>query len=268
LAYASIGSGPVLIKAANWLSHLDFDWHSPIWRHWLQELGCGHQLVRYDERGTGLSDWTVQSLDFNSWVDDLEAVVDSVGSERFDLLGISQGVAVAIAYAVRHPEKVRSLILLGGYARGWNRRPVQVAATERRQALLTLTRLGWNQDNEAFRQVWTSHFVPGANREERHSFNELQRASTSADNAVRFLEEFGDIDIEALLPQVSAPTLVLHSRNDAAVPFSEGRRVAIGIPGARFVTLDSNNHLLLPDEPAWPVFLAELHRFLAQTEDS
>jgi pimeloyl-ACP methyl ester carboxylesterase/DNA-binding winged helix-turn-helix (wHTH) protein len=263
LAFATCGAGPLLVKAANWLNHLDFDWHSPIWRHWLRELGRDHRLVRYDERGTGLSDWSVEKLDFASWVDDLEAVVDAVGAERFDLLGISQGVAVAIAYAVRHPERVRRLVLFGGYARGWAKRPNHPEATERRKALLTLTRLGWNQDNPAFRQVWTSQFVPDADEAQARSFNDLQRASTSAENAVRFLEEFGRIDIEELLRRVSAPSLVLHSRDDAAVPFDEGRRVAAGIPDSRFVALESRNHLLLPTEPAWGVFLAEVRRFLA-----
>jgi pimeloyl-ACP methyl ester carboxylesterase len=266
LAYATSGSGSPLLKAANWLNHLDFDWHSPIWRHWLRELGRDRQLVRYDERGTGLSDWNVERLDFGSWVDDLEAVADAAGAERFDLLGISQGVSVAIAYAVRHPSRVRRLILFGGYARGWARRPDQPEATERRKALLTLTRLGWNQDNPAFRQVWTSQFVPDADEEQRGSFNDLQRASTSAENAVRFLEEFGRIDVEDLLGQVATPSLVLHSRHDAAVPFDEGRRVAAGIPGARFVALDSRNHLLLPTQAAWPVFLSEVRRFLDEPE--
>jgi pimeloyl-ACP methyl ester carboxylesterase/DNA-binding winged helix-turn-helix (wHTH) protein len=264
LAYATSGTGPLLLKAANWLNHLDFDWHSPIWRHWLRELGSDHRLVRYDERGTGLSDWNVENLDFASWVDDLEAVADAVGAERFDLLGISQGVAVAIAYAVRHPQRVRRLVLFGGYARGWAKRPNHPEATERRQALLTLTRLGWNQDNPAFRQVWTTQFVPDADEAQARSFNDLQRASTSAENAVRFLEEFGRIDIEDLLPRVTTPALVLHSRDDAAVPFDEGRRVAAGIPGARFVGLESRNHLLLPTEPAWAVFLSEVRSFLAE----
>jgi pimeloyl-ACP methyl ester carboxylesterase len=262
LAYATVGQGPVLIKAANWLNHLDFDWHTPIFRHWITELGRDHCLVRYDQRGSGLSDWDVATIDFDAWVRDLECVVDAVAPERFSLLGISQGGAVAIAYAVRHPERVRRLVLYGAYARGWARRPDQPEAAERRRALLTLTRLGWGQENPAFRQVWTSQFIPGASLEEARSFNELQRASTSPENAARFLEEFGKIDVEALLPQVRVPTLVLHSRDDVAVPFDEGRRVAAGIPDARFVALDSANHLLLAHEPAWRAFLAELRRFL------
>jgi pimeloyl-ACP methyl ester carboxylesterase/DNA-binding winged helix-turn-helix (wHTH) protein len=263
LAYATLGDGPTLIKAANWLNHLDLDRHSPIWRHWLAALSRQRRLVRYDERGTGLSDWTVERLDLESWVDDLEAVVAATAADRFDLLGISQGAAVAIGYAVRHPERVRRLILFGGYARGWARRPADASAIERRQALVTTTRLGWSQENPAFRQVWTSLFIPDGDGEEMRSFNEMQRASTSAENAVRFLEEFGRIDIDALLPRVAVPTLVLHSQHDAAVPFEEGRRLAAGISGARFVALDSRNHLLLGSDAAWPRFLDEVERFLA-----
>lgn len=266
LAYASLGEGPVLVKAANWLNHLDLDRHSPIWRHWLSELSRDHRLVRYDERGTGLSDWAVDDLDLDSWVRDLETVVDAVGAERFRLLGISQGAAVAIGYAVRHPGRVERMILLGGYARGWARRPDQPEAAERRRALLTTTRLGWSQENPAFRQVWTSQFIPDAGADEMRSFNELQRASTSPENAVRYLEAFGEIDVEALLPRVRVPTLVVHSRDDAAVPFDEGRRLAAGIPDARFLALDSRNHLPLAHEPAWARFVDEARRFLGAGE--
>lgn len=262
LAWATLGSGPLLLKAANWLSHLDLDRHIPIWRHWLVELSRDRRLVRYDERGTGLSDWSVPTLAFDSWVDDLEAVADAATTGPCDLLGISQGAAVAVAYSVRHPERVRRLVLVGGYARGWARRPGQEAATARRRLLVEATRLGWSQTNPAFRQLWTSHFVPEALGDEVRSFNELQRASTSTENALAFLEEFGDLDVEALLPQVRVPAIVLHSVRDAAVPFEEGRRLAAGIPGARFVALDSANHLLLASEPAWPVFLDEVRRFL------
>lgn len=262
LAFATLGEGPTLIKAANWLNHLDLDRHSPIWRHWLAELSRGRRLVRYDERGTGLSDWQVERLDLESWIDDLEAIVGATADGAFDLLGISQGAAVAVGYAVRHPERVRRMILVGGYARGWAERPGQVEATERRRALVTTTRFGWSQENPAFRQVWTSQFIPDADAEEMRSFNELQRASTSAENAVRFLEEFGRIQIEALLSQVRVPTLVVHCRRDAAVPFDEGRRLAAGIPGARFVALESANHILPASDPAWPRLVEEIDRFL------
>ncbi len=263
LAYATLGSGPTLVKAANWLSHLDLDRQIPLWRHWLIELSRDRRLVRYDERGTGLSDWSVPTLDFDSWVSDLEAVVEATEPGSFDLLGISQGAAVAIAFAVRHPGRVRRMILVGGYARGWARRPDQVEATARRRLLVEATRLGWSRDHAAFRQLWTSHFVPEARADEMRSFNDAQRASTSTENALRFLEEFGRIDIEALLPRVTVPTIVLHSHRDEAVPFDEGRRLAAGIPDSRFVSLDSANHLLLASEPAWRVFLDEVRRFLA-----
>lgn len=267
IAYASNGDGPPLVKAANWLNHLEFDWQSPIWSHWLHELGRTHRLVRYDERGNGLSDWEVADLGFDSWVRDLEAVVDHLGLETFDLLGISQGGPVAIAYAVRHPERVRNLVLYGAYARGWNRRPERPTATEDRRALLTLTRHGWGRDNPAFRQVWTSQFVPGGSMEQMRWFNELQRKSTSPENAVRFLEEFGEIEVTELLGRVRTPTLVLHCREDAAVPFDEGRRLARGIPDARFVPLEGDNHLLLETDAAWVPFLREVRSFLGVEAD-
>jgi len=261
IAYSTTGSGYPLVKAANWLNHLEFEWNSPIWRHWLKELGRHHMLIRYDERGNGLSDWNVHDLSFASWVHDLETVVDASGVNQFALLGISQGGAVAAAYAARHPERVRHLILYGAYARGWELRgdPEDV---ESRQALLTLMRLGWGKTNAAFRQLWTSRFLPDATPEQWAWFNELQRISTSPANAARFLQEFGHIDVTGLLPSIRVPTIVFHCEQDGAIPFEEGRRLAAAIPGARFVPLPSRNHLVLADEPAWKLFVDELGRFL------
>jgi pimeloyl-ACP methyl ester carboxylesterase len=178
IAYATGGEGPPIVKAANWLSHLEADWQSPIWRHMLRGFARDHTFVRYDERGNGLSDWNYDDLSFNAWVDDLESVVEAAGLDRFPLLGISQGGAVAIAYAVRHPERVSHLILYGAYARGWAKRdsPEEI---EQRQAQLTLVRLGWGKDNPAFRQLWTSLYAPDATPEQAQSFNDLQRISTS-----------------------------------------------------------------------------------------
>lgn len=265
LAYAITGEGPPLVKAANWLSHLEFDLESPIWIPWLRALSRRHRLIRYDERGCGLSDWDVEEFSFDAWVEDLETVVEAAGVERFALLGLSQGGPVAVAYAVRHPERVSRLILYGAYARGWANRgsPEQ---HEERQALITLTRQGWGRDNPAFRQVFTSLFAPDASVEQMQWFNELQRSSASPDNAVRFLDAFGSIDVRDLLPQVRVPTLILHARNDAAVAYEEGRRLAAGIPGSRFVTLDSRNHILLEREPAFSTFVREVHAFLAEGE--
>src|SRR6266536_852940 len=261
IAYSTVGDGPPLVKAANWLNHLEFDWQSPIWRHLLEVLASDHLLVRYDERGNGLSDWQVEDLTFEAFVRDLESVVDATGLERFPLLGISQGGAVAIAYAVRHPEKVSHLILYGAYALGWAKRPAQPEA-EKRRALLTLTRLGWGQDNPAFRQMWTTLYAPDATPEQMQWFNDAQRISTSPDNAVRLFTEFGNIDVVDLLPQVTVPTLVMHCRNESVVPFEAGRRLAALIPGAQFVPLEGRNHLLLESEPAWTAFVTQVQRFL------
>lgn len=261
IAYATCGEGPPLVKASNWLSHLEFEWNSPIWRHWINEVAADHHLIRYDERGNGLSDWNVQDITFETWVRDLEAVVEAAGVERFDLLGISRGGAVAIEYAVRHPERINHLILYGTFAQGWaNLAPSP--ARDAREALLTLVREGWGQDNPAFRQVWTTLFMPEATMEQMRWFNELQRISASPENAHRIMAESGKVDVVARLPEVKVPTLVLHCREDGVVPFENGRRLAAAIPGARFVPLESKNHLLLETEPAWPEFLSAIHEFL------
>lgn len=262
LAYSVVGEGPALVKAANWLNHLEHDWDSPVWRHWLRAMldhGC---VVRYDERGNGLSDWNTPNIAFDDFVDDLESVVDAAGLERFDLLGISQGGSVSIAYAVRHPGRVRRLILYGAYASGWRIRAAP-GEIERREAMLTLTRQGWGQNNPAFRQMFTSLFFPEASHEEMEWFNEVQRTTTSPANAERLQQAFGDIDVRALLPEVRVPTIVLHARDDAVVPFAAGRALAAGIPGAEFVALESRNHLLLEHEPAWPKLLERVREFLA-----
>ena len=262
VAYATIGEGPPLVKAANWLSHLEFDWRSPVWRHWTEELSRDHMFVKYDERGSGLSDWDVADFSFESWVGDLESVIDAVGLARVPLLGISQGGAVAISYAVRHPERVSHLILYGCYAQGWGRRAGAEANIEERDALITLTRHGWGRDNPSYRQVFTSTFMPEATPEQAHWFNDLQRISTSAENAARLMQVTRDIDVTDLLPQVQTPTLVLHARGDERSPFDQGRLLAASIPSARFVPLDSRNHILLEHEPAWRAFLGEVRRFL------
>ena len=260
LAYATVGSGPPLVKAANWLNHLDHDWESPVWRHMLRELSADHRLVRYDARGNGLSDWDAEDVSFEALVRDLETVVDAVGLERFPLLGISQGCAVSIAYAARHPARVSRLVLLGGYAVGWHGR--SAAEIELHRALLTLVKEGWGQDNAAFRQVFTSRFLPDGTAEQMRWFNDLQKNTTSPENAVRIQEALGAIDVRDLLPRIEAPTLVLHCREDAVVPFNLGRVLATSIPGARFVPLEGRNHLILENEPAWHKFLAETRRFL------
>ena len=244
------------------MTHLEFDFESPIWRHLYRELSRDHSLIRYDARNNGLSDRDVDEVSFETFVSDLEAVVDASGLERFALLGISQGCAVSIAYAVRHPERVTHLALYGGFAVGSAKRARSAAEKEQKAAELTLMRLGWGQENVAFRQLFTSQFIPGGTKEQEDWFNELQRISTSPEDAVRNLIAASEIDVSALLSQVTVPTLVMHARDDACVPFELGRRLAAGIPAARFVSLPSRNHLILEDEPAFPRFLQELRMFL------
>lgn len=265
LAYAVDGAGPIVVKAANWLSHIEFDADSPVWRHWLRDWSAHHRLVRYDERGCGLSDRAPRDLSFESWVTDLEAVVDACGLSRFALLGVSQGGAVALAYAARHPERVSHLVLCGAYARGRLVRDRSDAAREEAELMQRLVRLGWGRENEAFRALFTAQFIPGGTLEQLRWFNELQRRSTTPEDACRFLDEFARIDVTATAARVRCPTLVLHARDDQRVPFDEGRRLAGLIPNARFVPLESRNHVLL-DEPAWDQLMATAREFLATAD--
>jgi pimeloyl-ACP methyl ester carboxylesterase/DNA-binding SARP family transcriptional activator len=263
IAYATVGEGPPIVKTANWLNHLEFDWESPIWRHVFRGLARDRRLVRYDARGNGLSDWDVPEISFEAYVRDLESVVDAAGVTRFPLLGISQGCAISVEYAVRHPERVTRLVLHGGYATGW-RIDADPAEIARREAMQTLILHGWRDENPAFRQVFTSSFIPDGTPEQFHWMNELQRISISPDNAVRLQNALAIVDIRDLLPLVHVPTLVLHSRWDARVPHARGRDLASGISGARFVTLESRNHLILEHEPEYPRFMALIREFLAE----
>jgi pimeloyl-ACP methyl ester carboxylesterase/DNA-binding SARP family transcriptional activator len=264
LAFATTGEGPPLVKVANWMTHIDFDWHSPVWRHWLVALSARHRLVRYDERGCGLSDRDVPGHDFEDWVNDLETVVEAAGLQRFPLLGISQGAAVAVTYAARHPERVSRLVLYGSYPQGRVTRATTDEDRRANQLQIDLARHGWGQDDPSFRQVFTAQFMPEGSRELWEEFNELQRQTTSADNAARVLQVSGAIDVVDIARRVQAPTLVLHARRDRRPPFEQGRLMADLIPNSRFVALDSCNHVLLEDEPAWPVFLSEVETFLAE----
>jgi pimeloyl-ACP methyl ester carboxylesterase/DNA-binding CsgD family transcriptional regulator len=266
IAFATSGNGPPLVKAANWLSHLEFDWNSPVWRHWLGELSRYHTLVRYDQRGCGLSDWDVDDFSLDAWVRDLETVVDTLGLEKFPLLGLSRGGVVAMAYAARHPEKVSRLVLYGSYVLGRYARSKSEQQRGEAEALLSLMATGWGRDNPAFRQLFTTLFMPEATPEQAQWFNDLQRLSTSPENAVRMSRASYSFDHSELASAVRVPTLVLHGREDAVVPFEQGRQLAALIPGARFVALESKNHILLEDEPAWERFLSEVRAFLGVGE--
>lgn len=263
LAYAVAGEGPPLVRAANWMTHLGYDIESPVWKHWVRDLSNNRQFVRYDERGCGLSDWDATEFTFDDWVTDLESVVEALGLKRFPLLGVSQGGAVAVAYAARHPEKVSRLVLCGAYARG---RAVRASGEDEKRAAaldLELARVGWGRDDPAFRQVFAAQFIPDGTRADWAAFDQLQRRTTSPENAVRFLEEFGRIDVRDLAREVSCPTLIMHSRDDHRVPLRYGEELASLIPDSRLVALSSNNHLLTATESAWQVFRAEIDEFLA-----
>lgn len=262
LAYTHSGQGPTVIKAATWLSHLEHDAGSPVWGHLLNFLGARHRLVRYDERGCGLSDWRVPQLTFESWVRDLESIADATAGERFALLGISQGAPIAIAYAVRHPERVTHLVLQGGYARGRLVRSGTRQHAEEAEMMCRLAALGWGRDDPSFRQFFTTQFIPDGTPAQHAWFNELERLSTSPENAATFMHEFNTIDVMGLLPRVRCPTLVLHSRHDVRVPFEEGRLLAMHIPGASLVPIESRNHLLLEHEPGWAVAQDAIAQFL------
>ena len=263
LAWATAGreDGPPLVKAANWLSHLELDWQAPIWSPLLRDLALRHNLLRYDERGCGLSDWDVPDISFDTFVTDLETVVDAAGVERFALLGISQGAAVSIEYAARHPDRVSKLVLFGGYAAGW-RCMASPQEVREREAVMVLTEAGWGRDDPAYRHLFTQSFMPGATAEELSWFNEFQRRTTSPGNAVRFLEAFSRIDVRHRLSGLRVPTLVIHSRGDRRIPLATGRALAAAIPGAQFASVDSPNHLLLGREPAAEQFLSVVRDFL------
>jgi len=260
LAYTMGGSGPPLVRAIDWLNHLDFEWKNPYRRHWFSQIMGNNTLLRYDQRGSGLSDWNVEDFSFERSLADFEELMDAVGFDRFALVGSCQGGPIGTAYAARHPERVTKLILVGAFAQGWP--PPGSMITEQFNAMLTLIRLGWGRDNPAFRQLWTTLFRPDASPQETEWMNEFQRITSSPENAARMMAEFPKIDVTDVLPKVSCPTLVLHSRDESVVPASEGRLIASRIRGARYVELPSRSHEVVPGEPAWQIFVDEVSRFL------
>lgn len=268
LAYAVSGKGPPLVKVGNWLTHLELDLQSPVWGYLIEALSQDRTLVRYDQRGTGLSDRDVESMTFEDQVRDLEAVVAAADLGRFPLLCISQGTTVGIAFTVRHPDRVSQLILHGGAARGRRRRSADPTYLEEEETTMKLMELGWGKNDPAWRQFFTSQFIPGGSREQHDWFNELQRISTSPANAVRLMRGFADVDVTPLLSQIRCPTLVLHATGDRRIPFAEGRLMAGGIEGARLVPLDSANHLMLATDPVWPRWREEVRDFLGSTDSS
>jgi pimeloyl-ACP methyl ester carboxylesterase len=266
IAYSVGGQGPVLVRTIHWLNHLEFEWKTPLRRQWLSEVMQHNTLLRYDQRGSGLSDWNIRDFSFGRTVQDFEELVDAAGLEKFAILGGCQGAAVGIAYAVRHPERVTKLIINGTFANGW---PAPgPGAQEHLEAMLNLIRSGWGRDNPAFRQLWTTLFRPDADAAEAAWLNELQRISSSPENAARMIAEFPNIRILDMLPKISCPTLVLHSRDDGAVPVQEGKLIAARIRGSRFVELPSRSHMVAPGDAGWEQLVQEFSVFLGWPEES
>jgi pimeloyl-ACP methyl ester carboxylesterase/DNA-binding CsgD family transcriptional regulator len=262
IAYSRAGHGPEMVEIATWLNHLEYDWESPVWGARLAELTKNYTLTRYDSRGCGLSQRDIENFSFEASIGDLEAVVDAAGLKHFILLGCCQGSGVAMAYAARHPDRVSHLILYGAFSRGRMKRDPSPQDIDEINTMLKLVELGWGRDNPAFRQVYTTIFIPESRPEQFRWFTELQRKSTSPENAIRLIRGFDAMDVSQLLPDIRTPTLVLHSRNDCRVPFAEGHLVASSIPHAEFVPLESRNHILLDHQPAWRQFFAEIARFV------
>ncbi len=265
IAYATTGAGMPLVRAGHWLSHLEHDWHSPVWRPLLDELGRSFAVTRYDQRGNGLSDWDAEISSLDVFVDDLSAVVDAAGLDRFAIYGTSQGAPIAIAYAARHPQRVSHLILQGGYVRG---RMLRAAAAEREQgqALLTLMRHGWGKAGSPFIKTFTTLYIPDGTTEQTQSLAELQRLTTSPENAIKLRTAVDNFDAADYLGKVLCPTLVLHARNDAIHPLDQGRKLAAGITNAEFVMLESANHVILPQEPAWQTLFDAIRGFLLERQ--
>ncbi|MFP4538736.1 MAG: alpha/beta fold hydrolase [Dichotomicrobium sp.] len=267
IAFAEAGEGPPLVRVANWFTHLELDWDSPVWRHWIDALSDRRTLIRYDPRGAGLSDRNINDVPMDRWIADLEAVIDAVGLTRFSLIGLSQGGAVAAAYAARHRERVSRLILHGSYAFGAYAPGVNNRLVREFQTMSQMIKVGWGKEGSAFREFFANLLVPGAGREAHRWVGEMERRSASAQNAHLLFDAFNRFDVRDEATGIAAPTLVFHSRKDRLVPFEAGRHFASLIPNARFVPLESINHILLPDEDAWTMFRGELNDFLIPEAD-
>ncbi|MEV6542515.1 alpha/beta fold hydrolase [Streptomyces sp. NPDC051665] len=264
IAYAITGEGPPFVKTANWLTHLDLDRTNPMWAHWFDGLTRGRQLIRYDERGCGLSEWNVPGFTLDDLIADLDSVADAVGLDRFPLLGVSQGGAVAVAYAARRPERVSRLILTSAYARGRQIRADSDAERDAAEVDLNIARAGWRSQDSSFLRYVASQFLADATPAEWDAFAAYQRQTTSSANGLRFLEEFTRIDVSGIAHQVTCPTLIIHARDDARVPVAQALELATLIPDSRLILLESRNHLFTADDPAWPTFLSHLDNFLAE----
>ncbi len=267
IAYAKLGNGPPIVKTATYITHLEQDWHNPVWRPFLTGLSRYHTLIRYDERGCGLSDWYTRDYSWVAWVEDLKAVVDAENLDKFVLYGQSQGSTVAVAFAARYPERVEKLIILGGYARGWLHRDLSESEKQEEQILIDVIKIGWGNDNPAFRNFFSSQLMPNASTDQIKAFNQLMKMSTEPEIAAQLERHMHLANVVEEAPEVKCPTIILHPYGDAAIPFREGKILADLIPDSRFVRLNTDNHILQDNEPAWTVFWNEVYQFLGIQED-
>jgi len=267
IAFAETGTGPSLVRVANWFTHLDLDWCSTVWRHWFDALSHRRTLIRYDARGSGLSDRRVDDFSLERWVDDLEAVVDAAGLTRFPLIGLCQGGVVAAAYAARHPHRVSRLILYGSYPFGAYVEDTSERLAQEARAVSQMIEIGWGKETGAFRELFANLLMPDADKQALQWIGEMQRRSASARNARQMWDAFHWFDLREIATNIETPTLIFHGRKDAMVPFEAGRHLASLIPDAHFVPLETRNHILLPGEDAWEDFRRELTSFLEPEAD-
>lgn len=267
IAYARSGAGYPLLFSGSWMTHLDKDWENPAYGDYIRKLSDGFTVIRYDQRGNGLSQWSGTDLSFEGMVDDMEAVVDQSGHDQVAILGLSQGASVSIAYALRHPHRVSHLVLSGGYARGRKQRG-NPAEHEESEALVNLIRHSWGNENPAIRQILTTLFMPEASRRQMQWFNDFQNLCGPADNIAQFRAMFDDINVTDLLGKIDIPTLVVHSDKDAVAPLSEGKLLASQIPNASFVQLNSPNHMLFATEPDFPRMITAIRGFITPQQPS
>lgn len=266
IAFAKAGRGPPVVRVGSWFTHIEVDWESAVWGHWFSALARGRMLVRYDPRGSGLSDRGAEDLSLDAWVSDLEAVVDAAGLQTFSMIGLCQGGAVGIAYAARHPERIKRLVIYDSYLQGAYAEGVDADLTRQADALARMIEVGWGQPESAFRELFANLLMPEAGRRELRWIGDLESLSATAPDACRLWSAINSFDVRAEATRVTVPTLVFHVRGDTMVPFEAGRRLASFITGARFVPLEGRNHILMEGEKAWSTFRSELDAFLAEDE--
>lgn len=261
IAFARSGDGPPLVRVGHWLSHLELDWRSSVWRPLIEALGRKNTLYRYDQRGTGLSSRDVDFANLDVFVDDLKAVADAAGLGRFPIFAASQAVPVAIRFAERFPERVRGLVLYGGYAQGRAVRSLSADDVDE-DTILGLIRTGWGKADSPFISAFSSLFVPDATREQMDGFARMQIETIAPRKAALLRRTIDRFDVRHILPSIAAPTLVIHAIADAVQPVAQGRILASEIPNARYVSLDSRNHIPLPQEDSWRHMIREILSFL------